>query len=101
MGTGSLLRSLVPGALAAAASLQNGGSAWPAGAAPAGLAGRLLIEEGGVGMSAGMKAGYIIISVVLVVVSGLMVSGQGPAASQCCVLQARAHMQQCRRSSCF
>lgn len=70
MGTGSLLRSLIPGALAAAASLQHGSEA----ARAAGLAGRLLIEEGGVGMSTGMKVGYIIISVVLVVVSGLMVS---------------------------
>ncbi len=75
MGAGSLLRSILPGALAATASLQNGGSFWSVPTAPAGWAGRLLIEEGGVGLSAGMKAGYIIISVVLVIVSGLMVSG--------------------------
>lgn len=65
------------GLLAAPAGGSSGSAAWP----------RLLLEESGSGLSAGLTAAYIVISVILVVISGLMVSSTADACCGCLLLK--------------
>ena len=93
-GAGRGAQQAVTAAADAATAASGGEGAW---GVSAHLAHRQLIEEGGNGLSSGMVAGYIIISIVLVAVSGLMVRARCPSAATAAVAFGhRVRMARCR-----
>lgn len=84
MGVSSALRLMRVAALAAAAvnglpAGSGGGGPGTWSAAGEAAARRVLVQENGSGLSTGVTVVYIIVSVILVAVSGLMVRAGAPA----------------------